>query len=76
MRSSSDEGLRERAGPVYIVKMHKKTLYMHEYCAIWVPEIYLDEDNKLINLSDGLKRAIKQFCASNSCNEKGAAIGC
>ena len=56
--------------------MHKKTLYMHEYCAIWVPEIYLDEDNKLVNLSDGLQRASKQFCASNLCNEKGAAIGC
>lgn len=58
-RSSADEGLRERAGPVYIVKLNKKILYMHEYCAIWVPEIYLDDDNKLKSLSEGLERANK-----------------
>ena len=49
---------------------------MHEFCAIWVPEVYLDEDNKLKSLTEGLERARKHLCAASDCHEYGAAIGC
>lgn len=49
---------------------------MHEYCAVWVPEVYLDNDNKLKCLTEGVERAQKNICAGTDCNEYGAAIGC
>ena len=44
---SSEETLREKLGPVYgpiRVKGHK--IFVHELCAIWTPEVYLDDKNK------------------------------
>ena len=63
-------------GP-YDVKIGKnhKMYYLHEFCAIWCPQVYLDEaSNSLVNIQKELRRALKFSC--NLCGKKGAACGC
>lgn len=77
--SSLDEELRVKCGPVYgpiKVKMAGGSgdAYVHELCALWTPEIFLDERNKFRNLGKGIKRCKKLKC--HHCKEKGGGLGC
>lgn len=49
-------------------------MFVHEMCALWTPEIYLDDGNKFRNLSKGIKRCSKIKCSF--CKEKGGGLGC
>ena len=75
---SSSEVLREKLGPVYgpikISKKSGKTVWVHELCAIWTPEVYLDVRNKFQNMKKAIKRCSPINCSF--CAEKGAGLGC
>ena len=47
---------------------------MHELCAIWTPEIYLDAINHFQRFKEALKRCKKLLCSH--CQEPGAGLGC
>lgn len=50
---SSEEELRTKVGPVYgplKLKKRGEKYYVHELCAIWTPEIYLDALNHFKDL--------------------------
>jgi hypothetical protein len=49
-------------------------VFVHELCALWTPEIYLDERNKFKNLTKGIMRCKKLSCAL--CKDKGGGLGC
>lgn len=48
--------------------------FVHELCALWTPEIFLDEKNKFRNLAKGIKRCNKLRCTL--CKDRGAGLGC
>jgi hypothetical protein len=48
--------------------------FVHELCALWTPEIFLDERNKFRNLAKGIRRCNKIKCSL--CLEKGGGLGC
>lgn len=77
--SSCDEDLRVKCGPMYgPIKLKQAGVtgnaYVHELCALWTPEIFLDEKNKFRNLGKGIKRCNKMKCSL--CREKGGGLGC
>ena len=73
---SSSEEIREKVGPVYgpLKIKHGKEVYVHELCAIWTPEIYLDARNHFKDLKPALRRCKKLPCTF--CGESGAGLGC
>ena len=74
-QESTNEQLRKRVGPVYgPIKVSKESVFVHELCAIWTPEVYLDDRNKLKNMKVAVKRSRQLKCAF--CSEKGAGLGC
>ena len=54
--------------------MSHESAYVHELCALWTPEIFLDDKNKFKNLSKGIRRCNKIKCTL--CKEKGGGLGC
>ena len=77
--ASNDEELRVKCGPVYgPIKIKQAGVsgnaFVHELCALWTPEIFLDEKNKFRNLGKGIKRCGKIKCSI--CREKGGGLGC
>jgi hypothetical protein len=77
--SSDSEELRIKCGPMYgPIKLKQfggtGNAYVHELCALWTPEIFLDEKNKFKNLTKGIKRCNKIKCTF--CKEKGGGLGC
>lgn len=73
--SSTEEELRIKCGPIYgPVRVKNEAIFVHELCALWTPEIYLDEKNKFKNLGRGIKRCNKIRCSF--CKEKGGGLGC
>jgi len=72
---SDDELLREKLGPVYgPIKVKGVKVYMHELCAIWTPDVYLDDTNRFKDLKKALKRCKKLRCSL--CADFGAGLGC
>jgi hypothetical protein len=72
---SNEEALREKLGPVYgPIKVKGIKVYMHEQCALWTPEVYLNDDNKFVDLKKALKRCKNLRCSF--CADKGAGLGC
>jgi len=55
-------------------KIEGKEFYCHERCAIWTPDVYLDMDNNMKNISKEIKRARKFTCSY--CGNYGAGLGC
>ena len=75
MSSSRDEELRIKCGPVYgPIRIKGNQIYVHELCALWTPEIFLDDNNKFKNLGKAIKRCRKLKCTL--CKEKGGGLGC
>jgi len=73
--SSQDEDMRVKCGPIYgPVKVSHEKAFVHELCALWTPEIFLDDKNKFKNLSKGIRRCNKIKCTL--CKEKGGGLGC
>ena len=75
--NSNDEELRIKCGPIYgPIKLRgiSDQVFVHELCAIWTPEIFLDDKNKFKNLAKGIKRCSKFKCSM--CKEKGGGLGC
>jgi hypothetical protein len=76
--SSIEEELRVKMGPVYgPIKLNKGkegAAFVHELCALWTPEIYLDSKNKFKNLKKAIKRCNKLYCSF--CKERGGGLGC
>ena len=56
------------------IKVKGQNVFVHELCALWTPEIYLDERNKFKNMTVGIKRCNKLTC--NLCKERGGGLGC
>jgi len=48
--------------------------FVHELCAIWTPEVYLDARNRFQNMKQAIKRSNKLVCSY--CKERGAGLGC
>ena len=76
---SDDEELRVKCGPVYgPIRLHlaggSGQAFVHELCALWTPEIFLDDKNKFKNLGKGIRRCNKIKCSF--CKEKGGGLGC
>ena len=55
-------------------KSKGKEFYVHEKCAIWTPDVFLDLDNRLKNLPKEIKRSKKMTCSY--CKSNGAGLGC
>lgn len=76
--SSTEEELRVKVGPMYgPLKLHHSkegAVYVHEMCALWTPEIFLDNRNKFKNLKKAVKRCNKLTC--KFCKERGGGLGC
>lgn len=73
--SSKDEYKLTKLGPFYgPVKKGNKLFYFHELCALWAPNVYLDDNNKLKNLQKEITRSKQLFCSA--CGLRGSAIGC
>jgi hypothetical protein len=67
--------MRVKCGPIYgPIKVSHESAYVHELCALWTPEIFLDDKNKFKNLSKGIRRCNKIKCTL--CKEKGGGLGC
>ena len=49
-------------------------MYVHELCAIWTPEVYLDALNHFKALKEAIKRCSKLHCSF--CENPGAGLGC
>ncbi len=47
---------------------------MHELCAIWTPEVYLDKGDHFKNLMTGIQRSSKLLCSH--WGRFGAGLGC
>jgi BRCA1-associated RING domain protein 1 len=47
---------------------------VHELCAIWTPEVFLDDNNRFKNMAKALKRCKKLKCTF--CGDLGAGLGC
>lgn len=52
----------------------KKDHYIHELCAIWTPNIFLNKEGKMVNVIKEIKRSQKHRCSY--CSTKGAGLGC
>ena len=64
-----------KLGPFYgPVKKGANRYYFHELCAIWSPNVYLIDNNKLTGLTNEIKRANKLRCSY--CGTRGAATKC
>ena len=64
-----------KCGPMYgPIKLRFGNAFVHELCALWTPEIFLDDKNKFKNLAKGIKRCTKIRCSL--CKEKGGGLGC
>lgn len=52
-----------------------QTYYVHELCALWTPNVYLDEKtHKLMNIEKEIKRCSRMKCSH--CGGFGAGVGC
>ena len=77
---SSDEDLRSKCGPIYgPIKLKKVSkaqslFFVHELCALWTPEVWLNDKNKFEGLTEGILRTKKQKCAI--CTDTGGGLGC
>jgi hypothetical protein len=72
---SKDEYMLQKLGPFYgPVKKGAKKYFFHELCAIWTSDIYMDENNKLKNVTKEIKRTRQLSCTF--CGERGAGLGC
>ena len=74
---SSSEVLREKVGPIYgpiKIKKNGLSVWVHELCAIWTPEVFLNDRNKFKNMKDAVKRCNILTCGF--CKEKGGGLGC
>ena len=76
---SSDQEMRKNCGPLYgPIKLKKakasNLTFVHELCALWTPEIYLNDQNKFKGLQIAMERTEKHRCAI--CQDKGAGLGC
>lgn len=73
---NSDAELELNCGPMYgPVKVKKERVYFHEMCALWTPELYLeDSTNKVKGLKEALSRCGKIKCTY--CGEPGGGLGC
>ena len=74
--TSTEEELRVKVGPVYgpIRFKQDEAAYVHELCALWTPEIFLDGRNKFKNLRKAVKRCNKLVCSF--CKDRGGGLGC
>jgi len=73
---STEVDRRTKCGPLYgpiKVKKHS-SIFLHELCAIWTPEIYLDDNNKLKGLFQAIDRCSETKCSF--CGLRGAGLGC
>ena len=57
-----------------IVREGGKKYYVHELCATWCPEVYLNFQNKYLKFLQGYQRSQKNKCSH--CGLLGAGIGC
>lgn len=74
-KANFEEEIIEKCGPLYgPINVGNKKAFVHEKCAMWTPEVYLDDNNKIKGLTKGLKRALEIKCSF--CEEKGAGLGC
>jgi len=74
--SNKDKSAIRDLGPFYgPFKNKQKSLYVHELCAIWTPDVYLDpKTDKLKNLLKEVKRCNKMMCGY--CGKHGGGLGC
>jgi len=74
--SNKDKSAIRDLGPFYgPFKNKQKSLYVHELCAIWTADVYLDpKTDKLKNLLKEVKRCNKMMC--NHCGKYGGGLGC
>ena len=56
------------------IKIAGESIYAHELCAKWTPEIYQDDNNKFLNMKSAIKRCDAQKCYF--CTERGGGLGC
>jgi len=62
-------------GPLYgPIKLKYRTVCVHELCALWTPEIYLNDENKFQGLTAGIERCWQVRCSK--CGEWGGGLGC
>jgi len=74
--SNRDKSAIRDLGPFYgPYKNKQKPFYVHELCAIWTPEVYLDsKTDKMKNLLKEVKRCNKLMCSY--CGALGGGLGC
>jgi hypothetical protein len=73
--SSKDELMIMKIGPFYgPFKEGSNRYFIHELCAIWSPNVFLDKYGKLRSICKEVKRAKKLNCSY--CGNKGAGLGC
>jgi hypothetical protein len=75
--SSHAKGIEfKKLGPMYgPFSGAKQKYYLHEMCAVYSPNIYIDKhNNKLKNVKYQIEKSKKIFCLS--CNKPGASIRC
>jgi len=74
--SNKDKSAIRDLGPFYgPFKNKTKNFYVHELCAIWTPDVYLDpKTDKLKNLLKEVKRCNKMMCSH--CGRLGGGLGC
>ena len=76
---SSDQEMRKKCGPLYgPIKLKKpkssQLTFVHELCALWTPEVWLNDQCKFKDLQLAIDRASRHKCSI--CSDKGAGLGC
>lgn len=73
--NSKDIYFNSRLGSIYgPYKYLGKNYYVHLLCALWMPNVNLNEKNQLVKVGEEIKRSSKIRC--KICKGNNAAIGC
>jgi hypothetical protein len=72
---SSQKDLVRQLGPLYgPFNFEKRKIYFHEMCALWMPGIFMNKNNKLQNWKQEIHRSLGETC--NICSAKGGGLKC